>query len=94
MDKIYLGRSDGYIYIDETGTNMSAEKNFYIKNHKNIFTLAPLVLSLEDLGAVLSHSGNYILLDQMSKNRIEYANKTLYDGILKEYNLIFDKKDG
>jgi hypothetical protein len=64
MDELYLGRSDGYLYIDESGMGLSPEKNFYVRGGKNIFTLAPVLLQPADLGE------SVILLDQLALARL------------------------
>ena len=92
MDYLYLWKSDYYIYIDETWIWIKPEDNFYIKNWKNIFTNAQTIFSVEDLKKYEWNKKTYIILEQVSLNRLRNTDILKY--IKDNYKIIFrDQKD-
>ncbi len=95
MDSIYIGQSSDYLYIDETWLGILPENSFYIIDNKNIFTQAPVIKNKNDLelSTWLSSLSYYIILDQLSENRIRNTSPDMYEYILDNYSSVFEKKD-
>lgn len=91
MDYLYLGKSDYYIYVDETGIWIKPEENFYVKNNKNIFTNAEIILKVEDLEKLNNWKTNYIILDQLWLVRLK--DSEILKFIENNYKMIFEKVD-
>lgn len=90
MDYLYLGKSDYYIYVDETGLGRPPEKNLYVKNKKNIFTNVPILLSVADIERADSGNNTFIILDQLGLERLKAS--PILQHIQEEYRVIFEEQ--
>ena len=91
LDKIYWWRSDGYIYIDETGGTVKKEQSFYMKNGKNIYTGAQSISNPMELQE-LEWKWTYILMDDLAWRRLQW-NRPLLEYIVTHYQNVFEKID-
>ena len=91
MDEIYLGRSDGYLYIDETGMGIPPSQNYYVRDDKNIFTGTPLIHDLAEMERMTAGRHAYIIIDGLARMRLRGT--TLLASIESHYAKIFDRTD-
>lgn len=91
MDLLYLGRSDGYLYMDESGMNRPPAENFYVSNRRNIFTSSVSIVDPSGLRGLETDS-NYVVLDQVGLARLR--NGPLLEYITGNYSKVFEKVSG
>lgn len=92
MDSIYLGRSDGYAYIDETGLGISPETSHYVREGRSVFTGAPVLGSYSDIAA-LPCSDRYMLVDGLSAARLSQAGSDILPIVARDWRVVGEWRD-